>query len=221
MSHHQTGYYPPPPNPESGYYDNEAYEDYEVEYEEPASSGSSVMPFVLGCGVGGCTTLLALGLCAIMLMGLWVLDPGSELFAPSYPGDDIGLTLNDPARPSQEVVNEQGIRLNIVDVNRNAQSNTIPQTEGVEIIVLTVELENLSNDEVAYDDERHFNLLNQTDGFYEPTPGAIDGALGIGNLDAGDGTQGRLVFQILADEQGLILEWDMGEPSTPRYIELQ
>ncbi|MDM8519254.1 DUF4352 domain-containing protein [Anaerolineales bacterium HSG6] len=211
----QPGHYPPPRNPESGYEDE--YDDYEYEDE---GGGGSAMPFVFGCFSGGCLIVLGLAVCLFLLVGLWVLDPGADMFATTYPGDDIGLTFDDPARSNEAIVSEQGLRLSVIDVNRNAASNTIPEVDGAEIIIITVELENLSAEDVNYDDEREFKLLNQTDGFYDPQVGAIEGALGFGTVPVETGTQGRLVFQVLTDETGLVLEWQPPE-GTAKYIEVE
>ncbi|MDM8528927.1 DUF4352 domain-containing protein [Anaerolineales bacterium HSG24] len=218
MSQHypQPGYYPPQGNPESGY--EEEYDEYE--YEDESGGGGSALPFVFGCFSGGCLVVLGLTICFFLMAGLWVLDPGSDMFATTYPGDDIGLTFDKPARSTEAIVSEQGLRLSIKDVNRNAASNTIPQVDGAEIIVITVELENLSSEDVSYDDEREFKLLNQTEGFYDPQVGAMEGALGFGTILTETGTQGRLVFQVLTNETGLVLEWQ--SPKGPvKYIEIE
>ncbi|MDM8519417.1 serine/threonine-protein kinase [Anaerolineales bacterium HSG6] len=125
-----------------------------------------------------------------------------------------------PVRVTESIVNEKGMRLSIIDVNRNAASNTIPQVEGAEIIVITIELENLSAENINYDDEREFKLLNQSDGFYDLQGGAIEGALGFGTLPVETGTQGRLVFQVLADETALVLEWQQADTAT-KHIEIE
>jgi hypothetical protein len=215
-SQQQPGYYPPPSNPEEHY---DEYEDYELE-DENEGSGSSAMTFVFGCFSGGCATFIVLCFCLILPAGLWILDPGSDMFTTSYPGDDIGLTFEQPAHSDQSVVNDQGIELTIVVLNRNASSNTIEQQEGTELIIVTVQLKNLSSETFDYDDERDFKLLNQTNGFYDLIPGAVEDTLGIASLPAKDGKQGRLVFRIVAAETGLVLEWSNPD-SLPRHIELE
>lgn len=219
MSQHypQPGYYPPQGNPESGY--EEEYDDYEYD-DEDEGGGGSAFPFVFGCFSGGCLVVLGLVLCFVLLAVLWVLDPGSNMFANTYPGDDLGLSFDKSAHATESIVSEQGLRLSVIDVNRNASSNTIPQVDGAEIIIITIELENLSSEDVNYDDERDFKLLNQTDGFYDPEIGAIEGALGFGTIPAETGTQGRLVFQVLTDETGLVLEWQPLE-GPAKYIEIE
>lgn len=215
----QPGYYPPPANPEGGYYEDDTYEDYEMD-EGLERQGDSWLTRLAIFMAGGCLTFILMTSCVCLIAALWVLDPGGSVLAPSFPGSDIGLTTDEPARVTEEVVNEQGISLSILDINANAESNTIPQTEGSEIVIVTVQLKNLSEEIISYDDEFNFKLLNQGDGFYTPTLGAIDGALGFGDLQPLEGRQGRLVFQILAEESGLMLEWVMPD-SEPRYIALQ
>lgn len=215
----QPGYYPPPPNPEGGYYEDDNYEAYEMD-EGSERQGDSWFTRLAIFMAGGCLTFILMASCGGLIAVLWILDPGSSLLAPSVAGSDIGLTSDDPARITEEVVNDKKISLSILDINPNAESNTIPQTEGSEILIVTVELKNLSEEIISYDDEFNFKLLNQGDGFYDPTPGAIDGALGFGDLQPLEGQQGRLVFQILAEESGLMLEWQMPD-SEPRYIALQ
>ncbi len=210
-------YYPPPPsNPESNDYQDYEYEDSE---EGESSGGDSCMTRGLIFSAGGCLTFLFMSFCGLLGIGLWILDPGSALFATPIPGSDIGTTFEKPARSSESVVNEQSVRLTIIGVNRNAESNTIAKTDGTEIIVVTIQLENLGTKEADYDDERNFRILNQTDGYYNLTSGAIDGALEVGKLAVAEGKEGRLVFSVVANEQDLVLEWDAGT-GKPRYIEL-
>jgi len=175
--------------------------------------------------VGGLLGVMLLwGMLGLGLAGLWLLDPGSSLFA--YENSDIGLAFDKPASMNQKVTNDQGMQLQLVEVNRNANSNTIPAQDGVEIIIVTVELTNLSGNDIGYDDEKQFKLVSlspKNDLIYEfpPVPGAIDDSLGFGSLAAEDGIAGRLVFRVVANTPNLVLEWASGEKeSTPRYIEI-
>ena len=217
----QPGYYPPPTQPESN---EEEYEEYEL--DENAGGGGDSWP--LRCGIfvmGGCVTFIALTACMVLSAGLWWLDPGSSLFA--YENSDIGLAFDKPAPMKQEVVNDQGMQLRLVEVNRNAASNTIPAQDGVELIIVTVELTNLNSEDIGYDDEKQFKLLSPSQtpdelNEFPATPGAIDGSLGFGTLAAEEATQGRLVFKVVANTPNLVLEWAVGDKeSTPRYIELR
>ncbi len=216
----QKPYSPPPPsNPEGEYY--QEYEYDEAEEDEEVSSGDSCLVRGLIFTAGGCVTFLFMSFCGLLGIGLWILDPGSALLSSPIPGSDIGLAFEKPATAREAVVNDQSVRLTILQVNRNAESNTIAKQDGTEIVVVTVQLENLGSKDIDYDEERNFRLLNQNSGYYNLTAGAIGDGLGFGSLRPAEGTQGRLVFQVMTDEQGLVLEWDVGTGSKPRYIQLQ
>lgn len=149
-----------------------------------------------------------------------MLDPGSSLVSTPIPGSDIGLSFEEPAFPDESVVNEKTARLTILGVNRNAALATVSPVEGQELIVVTVELVNLGEEDVDFN-ERDFMLLNALEQPYMPLPGAVDGALGRGVLPGGSGLEGRLVFQVAAGEQNLVLAWDGGPGTELRYIYLQ
>src|SRR5262245_45490897 len=105
--------YPPEHNPESEYYDEGVYE-----YEETGGRlGRSWLQSVLIFLAGGCVAFLCTSFCVAALAGLWVLDP--SFMAPTpIPGSDLGLSIDSPAYPGDEVVNDQGMQLSILEVNR-------------------------------------------------------------------------------------------------------
>lgn len=208
-------FYPPENVPEDDYYDEA---DYEYEDEDYPRAGDSLLQRLLLVGAGGCLVFLCMSCCGLLGVGLWILDPGSSLVATAIPGSDIGLSFEEPARPDESVVNEQNVKLTILEVNRNAALPDVPPAEGQELIIVTVELVNLGDEEVSFN-ERDFMLSNHTD--YAPIRTTIDGALGRGSLPAGTGLEGRLVFQVTADEFELTLAWDGGPDSEPRYILLE
>ncbi len=211
--------YPPEQAPEGGYYEEGDYEYYDDEYDDNGS-GNSMLQTGLAFFTGGCLVFLCMSFCGLMLAILWIIDPGgSGLGATPIPGSDIGLSFEDPAFPDESVVNEQGLQLTILDVNRNAALETVPPVAGRENIIVTIELVNLGEDEVSFN-ERIFFLLNDFDQ-YPITPGAITGALGRGSLPPGDGLEGRLVFEVIEGELNLILLWEVGQDAQPRYIYLQ
>ncbi len=209
--------YPPPHNPEGDYYEEG---DYEYEDYEDEGSNNSLLQTILAFVAGGCLVFLCMSACGLLLAGLWILDPGGEISATPIPGSDIGLSFSEPAFPGESVVNEQGLQLTILDVNRNASLDTIPPVEGRETIILTVELVNLGEADADFN-ERDFMLLNAFEEAYASTPGAVAGSLGRGSLPPGEGLEGRLVYEIIAGEFELILLWDPGADTQPRYIYLQ
>ena len=156
------GYPPPPPpqlpqppqqNPE-GY-----YEEGDYEYEEVDETGFSMTQMALAFFGGGCLVFICVSICAFMLGVLWYIDPGAESGdAASVPGGDIGLSFTDPAYPNESVVNDQGVQLTILDVNRNASVETIPAVEGRETIIVTVELVNIGDNDAEFS-ERDFIIL--------------------------------------------------------------
>ena len=219
------GYPPPPPpqmpqppqqNPEDQY-----YEDGDYEYEEVDETGFSMSQMALAFFGGGCLVFICVAICALLLAVLWYIDPGAEggSDASSMPGSDIGLSFIDPAYPNESVVNDQGVQLTILDVNRNASVETIPAVEGRETIIVTVELVNMGENDADFS-ERDFLLVNAYEEAYAATPGAIAGALGRGTLPPNEGLEGRLVYETTAGEIDLQLLWESPE-STPRYIWLQ
>ena len=210
---------PPEQNPEDDYYEEADY-DYEYEDEDYESSGNTLaQPGLMFCA-GGCLVFLCMSCCILLGAGLWLLDPGSSMVATPVPGSEIGLVFDDPAYPDESVVNEQNVKLTILDVNRNASLPTGPQVEGNEQIVVTVELVNLSQDDTNFN-ERDFMLLNRFEEGYVATPGVVDGALGRGILPPDSGLEGRLVFEVAPSEFELVLVWDGGTDSESRYIYLE
>ena len=215
------GYPPPQPpqpprqNPE-GYYNEGDYEYEEVDEE----SGFSMTQMALAFFGGGCLVFICVSICALMLAVLWYIDPGADgSDSSAIPGSDIGLSFAEPAYPNESVVNDQGVQLTILDVNRNASVETIPTVEGRETIIVTVELVNLGENDAEFS-ERDFMLINAYEEVYAATPGAIAGSLGRGVLPANEGLEGRLVYETAAGEVELQLLWEAVD-STPRFILLQ
>lgn len=209
-------YYPPQQNPEEDFY----YEEYEIE-EEATNGNASLLQQLLIFFLGGCLGFVCAGFCGLSVGVLWWLDPGGGLMSTPIPGSDIGLSYEEAAYPDESVVNEQGVQLTILDVNRPVELPTIPPVEGRETVVVTIELVNLGEEEIAFK-ERDFMLLSPfEEGAYLPTPDAVEGALGRGELAPGEGLEGRLVFEILADEVDLVLTWEPGNEAEPRYIYLE
>ena len=126
--------YPPEQNPEDYYYDEGEYEYYE---DDEDSGRSSLLQTAMAFLAGGCLVFLCMSFCALLLGALWVIDPGAGLSATAVPGSDIGLSFDEPAFANESVVNEQNVQLTILDVNRNAAVESIPQVEGREIIIVT------------------------------------------------------------------------------------
>jgi hypothetical protein len=107
-------------------------------------------------------------------------------------------------------------------VDRNASLPAVPPVEGREVIIVTLELENLSEDQDAMYSAGDFLLLNSYEEAYVAVSGQniIDGALDRGTLGPAEGVQGRLVFEVLAGEPLLVLAWETRD-STSRYVELR
>jgi hypothetical protein len=202
----------------------EIYEEADYEYEEinDRSNGARLQT-VLAFLAGGCLVFICMSVCGLLTAGLWVVDPFSDT-TEAAEGSDIGLSFDDPAFPDEPVTNEQQVKLTILDVNRNAALETIPPTEGREIIIVTIELVNLGDEEVDFN-ERDFMLLNSFEEAYEATVGAItirDGSLGRGSLPPNEGLEGRLVFEVISGELDLRLLWEPpGRDVTRRYIYLE
>lgn len=211
--------YPPPPpqNPESGYYDEG---DYEYEEYEDSSDSFFSNPLIAFLG-GGCLVFLCMSFCFLLIAVLWVAGDSLGLSSPTpIPGTDIGLTFDEPAFPGESVVNDQGVKLTILEVNRNASVEGIEPVEGREVIIVTVELVNVGTEEAAFN-ERNFKLLNAYEEAYEPTVGTIAGALGRGTLPPNEGLEGRLVFETIAGETDMRLLWEPDRDGTPRYLYLE
>lgn len=202
----------------------EIYEEADYEYEEINDRGNRTwLQTSLAFIAGGCLVFICMSVCGLLAAGLWVVDPFAET-AASTEGSDIGLTFDAPAFPDEPVTNEQQVKLTILDINRNAALETVPPTEGREIIIVTIELVNLGDEEVDFN-ERDFMLLNSFEEAYEAKVGAItirDGALGRGSLPPNEGLEGRLVFEVIAGELDLQLLWEpAGRDVSPRYIYLE
>jgi hypothetical protein len=212
----QGPYYLPEDGPEDDFY----YEEGDYDYEDDGGSKSPWVKYGLGCLAVGCLSVLCLACCGLVFGGLFVADPTTLLAPPTPPGADLGLTFDEAANPDEAVVNDQQTRLTILDVNRNASLDTAPLVEGREFIIITVEVVNIGQEDIKFN-ERDFLLLNQREEAYEPLAGGdvIDGVLGRGSLPPGEGLEGRLVFQVLAGEGDLVLAWE-GDGGS-RYIYLE
>lgn len=211
--------YPPPPhNPEGDYY----YDDDDYDYEEydDTASGNSTMRLGLSFLGGGCLASLCIGLCVLAFGALWITDPSLGLSEPTpIPGSDIGLSFEDPAFSNEAVVNDKNVQLSILEVNRNAVVESIPQVEGREVIIVTIELVNRGEENTNFN-ERDLKVLNGFQDAYEPSLGAIAGALGRGTLPPNEGLEGRLVYEVVTGEPDLRLLWEAPD-SAPRFIYLQ
>ena len=214
--------YPPPPqhNPEGDYYyDDEG--DYEYEDVDRDYSGSNYTQLILAFVSGGCLIFFCLSACMFLMAGLWVADSSLGLAPPTpIPGSDIGLTFDAPAFPNESVVNDKGVQLTILEVNRNAVVEGIEPVAGREVIIVTVELINVGQEDASFN-ERNFKLVNAYEEAYAPSIGAIAGALGRGSLPPNEGLEGRLVFETLADEIDTRLLWEAERDDSPRYIYLE
>jgi hypothetical protein len=213
----QGPFYPPEQNPEDDY----IYDEDDYEYDEGGDGGNEWLRRSM-IALAGCLGLfLCIGCCGVLLVGLLAIDP-TTLFAPTpIPGSDLGLSFNDPAFPDESVVNGTNVRLTIIDVNRNAALESVPAVEGRELIIVTVELVNLGDAEIDFN-ERDFLLLNSFEEAYQPVAGGnvLDGALGRGTLPPGEGLEGRLAFEVLTGERDLVLTWD-DRVGGGRYIFLE
>jgi len=215
----QNPYYPPSQGPETDY-DEYEYED--DDYYEDESGGDTVPQRLLIFITGGCLVFICMACCVLMFMGLWILDPGSALVSTPIPGSDIGLTFEEPAFPDESVVNDENVQLTILEVNRNVTVPGIPPAEGRELVVITIELVNLGSEEANFN-EGDFILINEFEEAYSisPSASAVDGALGRGKLGPDEGLEGRLVFDLLAGEFNMVLGWEGGRDTTPRYIYME
>jgi hypothetical protein len=211
----QNPYYPPQQAPE-GDYDEYEYED---DYYDDNIKGDSIAQRLLIFISGGCLVFICTGCCLLMIMGLWILDPGSGLLATPLPGSDLGLTFDEPAYPDEAVVNDQQVKLSILTVNRNVSLLGVTPVEGQELTVVTIELINLSDETISYS-SNDFRLINSQEQAYATSPAmaAVDNPLGRGSLEPTQGIQGRLVFDLIAGETDLVLEWQGDRNAQPRYI---
>jgi len=209
--------YPPEQPPEDYYY----YEEGEFEYDDAdAEEGAgSLLQLGLAFLSGGCLVFLCMSFCALLLVVLWVLDPGAGLSATPEPGSEIGLSFDGPAFPGEAVVNSQGLQLTVLDVNRNAALETVSPVEGREVIIVTIELVNLGEETASFN-ERDFSLLNSFQEVYPATVGAVTGALGRGSLPPSEGLEGRLVFEVIEGDLDLRLLWEPRDAEA-RYLYLQ
>jgi hypothetical protein len=210
-------YYPPEQNPEDGYYEDA---DYDYDYDDYEDSDDTMRKGIIAAVAVGCLLFLCIGCCLVAGVGLWILDPGSSLVETPIPGSDIGLSFVEPAYPDESVVNEQGMQLTILQVNRNASLPTVAPAEGGELIIVTIEMVNLGKEEQSFN-ERDVVLLNSFEEAYMPIPGVVDGALGRGSLPPDSGLEGRLVYEVATGEFDLVLLWEGGADTESRYIWLE
>jgi hypothetical protein len=210
--------YPPQGPPEEYYYEDD-YDEYEYEDNEQAGSNNMVRYALFFAG-GGCLVFLCMACCLLGAAGLWAIE--SSLAATPIPGSDAGLLFDTAAYLNEPVVNDQGVRMTALRVDRNASLPTVPQVEGREVIIVTLELENLNPDQDAEYSASDFILLNDYQEAYIPVAGEeiIDGALDRGTLGPDERLQGRLVFEVLADESLLVLAWEPRD-SASRFVELR
>ena len=215
----QNPYYPPQQSPEGEYDDYEYEDDY---YDDDELAGDSLPQRLLIFISGGCLVFICMGCCVMTLTGLWLLDPGSSLVSTPAPGSDLGLTFEEPAYPDESVVNDEMIQLTLLEVNREVNLPNIAPVEGRELVVITIELVNLGEEEVSFN-EGDFILINGFEQAYSISTAAasVDGALGRGKLAPEQGIEGRLVFDLLQGEVNLILGWEGGRDVEPRYIYIE
>ena len=219
----QNPYFPPQQRPEEDYYDDYEYEDGDDYYDDDEGGRSSLYQRLLIFVSCGCLVFICMGLCVLMLMGLWVLDPGSSLVAATpIPGSDLGLSFEAPAFPDESVVNDETVQLTLLEVNRNVVVPGMTPIEGQETIVVTIELVNLGEAGVSFN-ESDFLLINEFEQAYTVSSqaSAVDGSLGRGTLAPQEGLEARLVFDVQAGEVNLTLGWEAGRDNTPRYIYLE
>jgi len=209
--------YPPEYGPEYDYYDEGDFDYYDDDEDE--GPDSSLLQSAVAFFAGGCLVFLCMSLCGLVLVAGLFLDSGTGLSETPIPGNDIGLTFEEPANPGEAVVNEQKMQVTILEVNRNAAIEAIPQADGREVIIITVEVVNVGEEDGSFN-ERDFMLLNSFEEAYAPSLGAVDGSLGRGTLPPGEGLEGRLVYEVIADEVDLRLLWEPRD-SAPRYIFLE
>ena len=218
----QSPSYPPEYPPEDAYYYDEDDYEYEVEDNEyDNDSGNSLIRYALAFFAGGCLIFLCMSCCLLLAGGMWTLD--AALGGTPDPASELGVSFEDPAFPEESVLNEQQARLTVHEVNWNVSLPTVPVVEGRELVIVTIELENLNPDEDVDYREEDFLLLNGYNEAYPPiTPGdtVIDDALGRGILRPEQGLEARLVFEILAGEPELIMEWKTRD-SEGRYFSLR
>jgi hypothetical protein len=209
--------YPPQGPPEDYYYEDD-YDEYE--YEDDEDGADNTVRYALFFVGGGCLVFLCMACCFLMAAGAWMLD--SSLAATPVPGSDVGLTFDTAAYLNETVVNDQNVAMTVLRVDRNAALPTVPQVEGREVIIVTLELENLDADLDAQYSASDFLLLNNYEEAYVPVSGdnIIDGALVRGTLRPEEGLQGRLVFEVLAGEPLLVMAWETRDSSS-RYVELR
>ena len=216
----QNPYYPPQNAPE-GEYDQYEYEDDYYD-DDNNLSGDSMPQRLLIFISGGCLVFICMGCCLLTLTGLWVLDPGSSLVSTPIPGNDLGLSFETPAYPDESIVNDELMRLTLFEVNRNVEIPNVAPIPEQETLVLTIELVNLGEEEVSFN-ETEFRLINSQEQAYaiSTSSGLVDGALGRGRLEPGQGIEGRLVYDLALGETNLILEWEGGHEVQPRYMYVQ
>ncbi len=213
------GSYPPIQGPEVEYDDYEYYD--EDEYGEDEFEGDSLAQRLLIFLSGGCLVFMCMGCCVLMFTGGWLLNPLAA-FESAPEGSDLGLTFDDPAFPDESVVSDENVQLSIVSVNHNVTLPDFTPVEGRELLVITIELVNLGDEEAGYS-ESDFILINEFEEAYtvSPASASVDGALGRGTLAPGEGLEGRLAFDLLAGEVNLILGWEGGREAAPRYIAIE
>jgi hypothetical protein len=153
-------------------------------------------------------------------------EPASPLVQPTQPGPvapaQPGTTRANPVPFGQPAVDERGMEIAVISVERNSHFDSLLPPQGGEFIVITLRLRNrgLTPDPLTYEAGANFQVVGERGIVYEmPVPVSTDNDLGAGQLPANGERTGKIVMEVGLGEQGLTLGWEAG--GGPRWLSLQ
>lgn len=152
--------------------------------------------------------------------------PASPPVQPTQPGPVApvapGTTHANPVSFGQPAVDERGMEIAVLSVERNVQFQSPLPTPGNEFVAITLRLrhQGLTPEALLYDSGTNFQVVGEK-GIVYPSPVlvATNNDLGAGQLLANQERIGKIVIEVGMGEQGLILGWDGGGGA--RWLSLQ
>ncbi len=201
----------------------------------------SVLALIAICctGIGGFLVGLEMGLTLAEMDSLE--KPGPQLFPspqnrpaepvpplvqPTQPGPVApaapGTTRANPVPFGQPAVDERGMEIAVLSVERNVHFESPPPAQDKEFMAITLRLrhQGLTPEPLAYDASLNFQIVGERGIVYEmPASVTTDNDLGAGQLLANQERTGKIVMEVSLGERGLILGWDAGGGA--RWLALQ
>ncbi len=144
-----------------------------------------------------------------------------EPFAEAAALPRVGESREHPTPFGEPVVDDRGMEVTVLKLERNVPSESATPGEGKEFIRITVKLHHLGTtpEPLSYDASQ-FQVIGQKDVFYQgPVPVSTGNDLEGGQLQPGQEKVGKIVMEVGLTEGGLVLSWDGG--AGVRWLSLQ